>query len=896
MVSPGGIPLTLQSGQTLLQYRLVEKIGEGGMGVVWKARDVTLERDVAIKVLPGLQDSGERLTRLEREAKMLASLNHPNIATVFGFHDADGIRFLAMELVPGEDLATRLARGPMPVKEALVVARQIAEALEAAHEQGVIHRDLKPANILLDAGDQVKVLDFGLAKAFEPDGGANRASSLSPTVTSGGTMAGVILGTAAYMSPEQAKGRAVDRRADIWAFGVVLLEMLGGRQVFRGETVSETLAAVLMAHPDWGTLPRETPAALRLLLRRCLEKDPRQRLRDIGDARIALEEILGGRADEGAPTPAGAGAAGRGLPRAALFAGLGLIAGAAIVGLGWRGSTTAPARPPLRKLELPVEDARALIGINRRISLSPDGSMVAYRHDRGLTIRHLDRLESTAIATAGDPLGLFWSPDSAWLGYFTDDRLWKVPATGGASIAVTELPSPAIGGTGASWNPDGTILFTLGSGNIFRVSAAGGDAETFLAIDPAIESDFHEPHHLPGDRGVLFVSHRSQAQPDTIGLRLPDGTRRDLLRLENQYIADPVYSSGYVLFYRSPTNAGIWGIPFSLETMQATGEPMMVARGGRPATPADDGSLLYTRGTSARTEQLVWIDRSGRVLEKPAPPMVGLVGLSLSLDGKRVALSATEQENTDVWALDLTRGTRTRLTFGADRDWAPTWTPDGRQIAYTVGMSIPGQSLLQTADGTGAAVPLVPGGNPRFTADGSHVVYDVRSPETLTDIWVRPLAPDKPPYPLLQTPAVEDTPRPSPDGRLLAYVSMESGRREVYLVAFPTGGGRWQVSGSGGIAPRWNPNGRELFYVESTKLMAVSVRMAAGAPELGHPVRLFSADDVDGELGLFRPGRMYEITPDGNRILTTQGIADDAEQAGIVLVQNWVEEFRAKAP
>jgi tRNA A-37 threonylcarbamoyl transferase component Bud32/dipeptidyl aminopeptidase/acylaminoacyl peptidase len=881
----------MDAGQELLHYRLVEKIGEGGMGVVWKALDTTLSREVALKILPeAFAADPERLARFEREAKFLASLNHTNIATLHGLHEAAGVRFLTMELVEGEDLSRVLARNPISVGDALNVASQVADALEAAHEAGVVHRDLKPANIQITPQGQVKVLDFGLAKAFESDpASGDPASSLSPTMTSAGTMVGVLLGTAGYMSPEQAKGKSVDRRADIWAFGVVLLEMLTGKRTFHGETVSETLAAVMMSTPDLDGLPRQAPASLRRLLNRCLEKDPRQRLRDIGEARITIEGLLSGHAEPDSDVEGAAGSAGR--RRIAPWLAAGLALGAVVAGLAAWTLKPAP-RPPLRKLDVAVKDSSRLGGRAVEVCISPDGTRVAYRAEKMILIRPLDRLEPIAVEVSDDPQLLFWSPDSKWLGYGADGKLWKVPASGGESTAITELQGSLVGGRGASWGDDGTIVFSRGGTGLLEVSSRGGDFKTLLEIDPDTEGDLHEPSVLPGGKGVLYVIHRLDGDPDTLAL-LSGGESRVLLKIDGQNLWHPTYSStGHILYRREPNNAGIWALPFSLDSLEVRGDPFLVAPDGDDPSVSADGTLVYVRGAAMRTSQLVWFDREGRSLGQIGQPQENLIFPELSADGNRVAVSSSENDNRDIWIHDAERATRTRLTFDVDADYAAAWTADGNYVAVTRNASGASSIYIKAADGTGDEQPFGRGELPAFSPDGKGVAVVVRNEESNRDIAYLPLEERTPgaPTTLVESAASEDGPSISPDGRYVAYFSDESGDDEVYLKRFPGGEGKWQVSARGGKWPRWNPAGGELFFVQGPNLMSVTVETAS-SPRLGTPVPLFSTEKTDV---LFAGPRMYDVAPDGQRFVGIQNLGNADDQRGVTVVENWLEEFRER--
>ena len=628
--------MSLTAGRNLSHYRLVAPIGEGGMGVVWRAMDSTLEREVAIKVLPDFFASDpERMARFEREARLLASLNHPHIASIYGFHQDGGVRFLAMELVDGEDLAQRLERGPIPLAEALPLALQIAHALEHAHEKGVIHRDLKPANVKLTAGGQAKVLDFGLAKALEDETGRPASSSAvshSPTITGHMTVAGVLLGTAAYMSPEQARGQIADRRADIWGFGVVLMEMLTGGRTFEGETISDTLAGVLKSDPDWSALPKETPPRVRALLRRCLERNPKQRLRDIGEARIVLEDVIAGRGDE--PVAATALAAPARRAPVALLS-IAALALGALATFGVMRAQAPRTELPLRKFHLavPVEGTIGPAGP----AISPDGRMVSYLLPGRLMIQSLDNLEPKSFPVEAAASKLFWSPDGRFVGYIAGTRILKLAIDGTEPQVVCDTRGVvSTGGWGACWRNDGTIVFTRGdSAGLLEVSANGGDPRTLLRPD-STETDIHEPSTLPGGRGVIFAAHRRHGGINTLWV-VAGGKRKLLLELAGQTLANPVYStSGHILFRRGPTTPGVWALPFSLSRLAPAGEPFLVAPGASVPSVGSDGTLCYLAGAANVASQMAWVDAEGKELgtigqpEEPATPSI-----SLSPDGRR---------------------------------------------------------------------------------------------------------------------------------------------------------------------------------------------------------------------------------------------------------------------
>jgi Tol biopolymer transport system component len=871
----------LAPGTVLAHYRLADKIGEGGMGVVWRAQDTTLGRDVAIKILPDIfaQDA-ERLGRFEREAKLLASLNHPNIAAVYGLHEAGGIRFLAMELVPGEDYAQRLARGAMPVDETLQVARQVAEALEAAHESGVIHRDLKPANIKAGPDGRVKVLDFGLAKAFEADARGGELS-LSPTLTQRATQAGVILGTAAYMSPEQARGKSVDRRSDIWAFGVVLFEMLTGRRLFEGETVSDTLAAVLKTDPDMGMLPAATPIPIRRLLRRCLQKDPRRRLRHIGDALLEVDQALAGAAPEEAaatvPAPSVAPAAGgRGLLAAGIVVAAALAAAAGLYAGRLLNPQTAA---PLRKFEIDVESLDT--DSSRRPQVSPDGTAILYYVQGHLWVRSLSGLKASEIAGGLRSSYAFWSPDSTAVGFFRDGKLWKAPVAGGEASAICALPTMPVGGTGGAWRPDGTIVFSVGNGPLYEIPPRGGDPRPFHEAQAGVENDFHEPSVLPDGRSVVFVVHRTEGT-DTIAA-LVDGRRRILLQSKDQHFANPIWSpSGHLLYRRSGSASGLWAAPFSADKLEISGDPFLVMADASQPSAAADGTLVFFVGEATRMH-LVWINRAGQAEGTVGQTQEGMNWPRLSPDGTRVAVSAQEAENIDIWIHDVVRGTKTRLTFDPAQEIGPSWNPSGDHVLFARRES-PGANLyIQPADGTGAAEKITQGYAGDVSRDGRFLAYDC-GPLGSADLMQMSLQGDRKPSERVETPAAELWPVISPDGKYLAYQSNESGREEVYIRRFPTGEGRWQVSATGGQVPRWSPKGNELFYVNDDDLMAVDVQVAPSL-RLGTPHKLFSGRPLN-------LSRMtdYDVSPDGRRFVGVQRESGGALPR-ITVVESWFREF-----
>src|SRR5688572_22005330 len=709
--------MPLSTGTRLGPYEILSALGAGGMGEVYCARDTKLDRAVAIKILPeAFAADTERIARFQREAKTLASLNHPNIAHIHGLEESSGVRALVMELVEGEDLAQRIARGAIPVAEALSIAKQIADALEAAHEQGIIHRDLKPANIKVRPDGTVKVLDFGLAKAMEPASAlrasAGQAVSQSPTITTPAmTQAGVILGTAAYMSPEQARGKAVDTRADIWAFGCVLYEMLTGQRAFDGEGVSETIARVIEREPDWARLPATLSPALRTYIRRCLQKDPRQRVQAVGDVRLALEGAF-----ETAGSQTAAPAVVTEWRRVALVGVAAIIASAAIVGtLVWfaaRGAEPVPSR--VSRLQLTPAGAAALsIGWNDRdVAITPDGSRLIYIGNQGtqIFVRALDALAPAAVFT-GSPRGVFVSPDGLWIGFVDGvGTLKKVAVTGGPAVTVA-TPDTA-GSSGETWGADDTIIFATNSveTGLQRVSAAGGSLTVLTRPDRVQgEADHFWPEILPGGRAVLFTITSQTGGLDAAQVAVLDletGTHRVLVRggSHAHYV-----SSGHLVYASAGT---LRAVPFDLARLETRGTPVTVVpdvvttiKGGMDAVVAGDGTLAYVLGTVEGTPRtLVWVDRQGRetpLLAQPRPYLLP----ALSPDGTRVAVFANDQEH-DLWLWDLRRTTLTRLTSAPGDDSLQVWTPDSRRLIFTSERAGVRNLFWQAADGAGAVERL----------------------------------------------------------------------------------------------------------------------------------------------------------------------------------------------
>jgi eukaryotic-like serine/threonine-protein kinase len=850
------------------------------MGEVYRATDTNLKRQVAIKVLPSaVAGDAERLVRFQREAEMLAALNHPNIAHIHGLEKSDGRIALVMELVEGPTLADRIAHGPIPIAEALPIAKQIADALEAAHEQGIIHRDLKPANIKLRPDGTAKILDFGLAKALEPPHSAPTNVSLSPTITSPAmTQAGIILGTAAYMSPEQAAGKPADKRSDVWSFGIVLMEMLTGRQLFDGETVSHVLAAVLTREPDWTKLPANTPARLRVLLRRCLERDPKRRLRDIGEARVALEDVAAGHDD---------------LPSAAVTSsprrvriwpwllGVGSVALVAFM-IGRYVFAPASGRPRPVRFEIRAGDVSSAV-------LSPDGTQLAIVSEGHLWVRDLARLETRPLEKTDGAVRPFWSPDSRTIAYGARGKLWKVLADGGTPSVICDLVSGLWDDdAGGAWLSDGTIVYSDGNVALWQVSAQGGDPAQVLKPDPQRELHFHTVGVLPDGRSVVYTVHRAGEGVGTNTLGIWSNRQAHvLLELAGQTLNDPVYApSGHILFSRTPTNAGVWALPFSLKTLKAEGEPFLVAQGMRSPSAAVDGTLVMLPPRRQRPLNLAWTDRAGNILSRIDEPRLRQTTAAISPDGNRVAVVEAIEGKTDLWQYDIQRNTRTRLTVSGSAS-EPVWLADGSSLLLT-GRAQSGQGVAiqrVSADGSGRAEEVVSGRRPAASRDGTTVFFSMTDKDGMR-LWYRPLAPrDGKSARFLDQAFYAITAAPSPDGRLVAYEA-EPGpdQSEIYVRRFPPSEGMWQVSTGGGTSPRWSRDGH-LYYANGADIFEVEVAVDPDV-RIGTPVRLFKRTPTGGSA----PPPEFDVSPDGKRFLIYEPVGDPAER-GIAVVQHWFSEF-----
>jgi serine/threonine protein kinase len=903
--------LALNPGTRLGPYEIVALLGVGGMGEVYRATDTNLKRQVAIKVLPAsVAADPERLSRFQREAEILATLNHPNIAHIHGLEKSDGTFALVMELVEGPTLADRIAKRAIPMAEALPIAKQIAEALEAAHEQGIIHRDLKPANIKVRDDGSVKVLDFGLAKALEPVG--SRADvSQSPTITSPAmTQAGMILGTAAYMSPEQAKGRAVDKRSDLWSFGCVLYEILTRHRAFGGEDVSDTLAHVLMKDPDWTALPPNTPAPIRRLLRRCLEKDRKQRLPDAADARLEIDDASLAADGQGSSVVVTVSHSvwRRALP---VVAGV-LVALAFGTGATWRAMRVSSVSPGVVRLTIAPSAGESIgtVSPDPDIAVSLDGRRVVYVGEMGgqmqLFVRALDRLEATVLL--GLPTGFgavrspILSPDGAWVGFFENNQgLRKVPITGGAAVTLCPTTGTA---RGASWGPRNTVIFATAAldTGLLEVSASGGNPRVLTKPDVAKgEVDHIFPEILPGGDAVLFTVTGSRPENSQVAVvDLRTGQHRVLV----QGGSNPHYSaSGHLLY---ALRGALYAVAFDLDHLQVRSDPVLVVErlvtktvtGAASFSVASDGSLIYLAGDPiAIARTAVWVDRHGAETSFPVPTR-GYFDARLSPDGGRIAFGVRDPA-VAVWIAAFD-GTLTPLTSDPSANQYPLWTPNGLRIVYSSGNPL--TLFWQAANGTGTAEQLLKSTTDTiadsFSPDGTRLVMEQTHPTTGSDLYLLSLA-DRSGYgtsrdarPLIATRFNERNAEVSHDGAWLAYQSDLSGTNEIYVQPFPNvEQGRYQVSTGGGTSPTWARSGRELFYLSlDGKVMAVPIQ----------PGHAFSRGNAAVVLDhryfqSIGPGRNYDVSSDGTRFLMIKdAVAPTPPQ--LVVVQNFFGELKRLVP
>ena len=890
--------MALEVGTRLGHYDVTALIGEGGMGQVYQATDTKLHRDVALKVLPqAFTDDPDRLARFEREATVLASLNHTNIGHIYGLEEAEGQKALVLELVEGPTLADRIKQGPISVDEALPIAKQIAEALEAAHQQGIIHRDLKPANVKVKDDGTVKVLDFGLAKAFQPDAGdLNLSQSPTISLTAAATQMGMVIGTAAYMAPEQAKGKVVDKRADVWAFGAVLYEMLTGQKPFVGDDVSDTLALVLKFEPAWDALPTDTPPRVRQLIQTCLQKEPKERVHDIADVRLAMKGAFETTASAPSEPTTTAQLQVWQRPIPAALAGLALLVMGGLTVWGLVSPAPAPAGTVTRlPFILPEGD---VIGILDGMALSPDGRTLVYAGTRDgvqqLFLRPRDQMTVRPLPGTEGAVHPFFSPDGAWVGFFAAGSLKKVALVGGPAVTLC-----AVGGRfGATWGPDDTIVFASSDApGLMQVSAAGGEPRPLT--EPAEDARHRWPTFVPGGEAVLYTVDQPGGLDtfEVAVVSLATGAQQTLVRGTD----GTVTASGHLVFGRE---ASLWAVPFDADRLTVSGELAPMVEGVQVNTGgwaqyalASDGTLVYLPASDGGGLELVWVDRvTGEETPLAAPPR-GYVHPRISPDGTRVAVDSFDQQ-ADIWVWDLTAETLTRLTFDAARDRSPTWTPDGQRVIFGAEGGGTAELFWRAADGTGTAEPLGESELyqlPQAVApDGSVVV--VREGIAQENLVTVSLTGDPVSEDLLVTEFNESNPAFSPDGQWVAYQSDASGAFEVYVRPFPdVDAALHQISTNGGTSPLWAPDGSELFYADDGRLLAVPVQTEP-AFSRGTPMVV-----IEGDYQLLGvPGRRYDIDPFGERFLLLKFAgepgSDGRSLPSLTFVLDWFEELTARVP
>jgi len=887
-------------GRTISHYRIVDRLGRGGMGEVFLAEDTSLNRKVALKFLPDIfSGDPEPLARFEREAKLLASLNHPNIAAIHGLEAANGKSFLVLELVEGETLAQRIAKGPLPIDEALEACRQIAEGVEAAHEKGIIHRDLKPANVKITPEGKIKVLDFGLAKAFQEETSAADASH-SPTLTDQMTRPGVILGTAAYMAPEQAKGKALDKRADIWAFGCILYECLTGRRSFQGETVTETLASILKGEPDWQALPPASTLKVKDLLHRCLQKDPKERLHDIADARIeisqAIREPISSELYKGV-VPV------RTNWRLVIPVAIACLAvGAVMSFLIWNRMQKPKSERVVRFPFVLPTSQRFTDMFCRLVALSPDGSRLVYVANNQLFLRPLDSTEVLPIhGTEGflaNPIWTaarnpFFSPDGQWIGFWADYKLQKIPISGGKPAILCDCP---IQPYGASWADDNTVVFGCGPDGIWQVPATGGKRKLLIGADSDKGEVLHGPQMLMGGKYVLFtlkkkdVSSWDDAQ--IVVQSLQTGERHVLIEggTDAHYVP-----TGHLVYMRENK---VLAVPFDPNRPEKTGDPVLLVEdvkeqsGKAQFSFSEDGTFAYVPATDGGLPKrtLNWVDRQGKV-SRAIPEPLPIRSLGLSPDGHRVAVMVGKKNGeADIWVYDLSGKTAPYPVTRSGRNSDPVWTPDGKQIVFAFDTSGIKSNLHRiVADGSTLKAEVL------LDLEGTNWPYSFGLHGELLFqhgmyVWILDPAKGNKPQPLFAeldgNGAVV-----SPDGRFLAFQSQRTGNPEIWVVEYPDLKGPRRISFNGGVEPRWSPAGKELYYLEGDKIMAVSVRLQP-IFENDHPRELFAGNWRTA----FFP--TYNVAPDGRFLMIreneTSNETPTTQQINIVL--NWFEELKRLVP
>jgi len=879
--------MAILKGKRLGPYEILSAIGAGGMGEVYRARDTRLERIVAVKILPDhLSDRAELRERFDREARTVASLNHPHICTLHDIGQQDGTDFLVMEYLEGETLAERLKKGSLPLQQVLQYSIEIADALDKAHRKGITHRDLKPGNMMLTKSG-TKLLDFGLAK-LRQDAAPGGPLSQLPTANEGITAQGTILGTLQYMAPEQLEGKEVDARTDIFAFGVVVYEMATGKKAFEGKTSASVMAKILEVDPPpMVSLQPMTPPALDRVVKKCLAKDLEKRWQDASDLCDELKWIAEGSGQIAAISVAGPKS--KNLGKTVVWAAAVIVA-CLIVGVVAWIFKPAPAKPVIR-FAMSLPPGQLLQTIRPSIAISPDGTRLVYAAGQSyvttqLYVRALDSLEALPIPGTEDGTTPFFSPDSQWLGFFADNKLKKVSVSGGAPVILADAAAPE----GASWDSQGIIAFApLITGPILQVSDKGGNPQPLTRLVKGEAVDIL-PQLLPGRRGLLFYSATTPTALNATltAQSLVTGERRELLQVRGPTSLG--YASTGHLVYEQGTN--LMAVPFDTQRLVLTGAAVPVIEGVREFqfSFSSTGSLAYVPGSvQARQLKLVWVDRRGTEQAVPAPPH-NYVLPRVSPDGKRVAAGIEEADN-QIWLYDLSRDTLTRLTFEGNANVDPLWTPDSKRIVFKGAQN---RLFWQPADGSGPAEELtkaelysnnVPGS---FSQDGQVLAFMGNNPNF--DLYTLPLRDGKPQL-FLQTPSNQTAPRFSPDSRFIAYASDESGRFEIYVRPYPGPGGKWQISTEGGTEPVWNPKGRELFYRNGNKMMAVDVT-TQGTFSAGKSKVLFEEPYVPTP----RSFPDYDVSPDGQRFLMLKVSDQSQAPAQINVVLNWFEELKQKVP
>ncbi len=897
--------MTIREGTRLGPYEIVAPLGAGGMGEVWRARDTRLGREVALKFLPaGLADDPERHARFEREARLLAALNHPNVAMLYGLEHLDGQHALAMELVEGEGLDERLRRGPIPVEEAISIAGQIAEALEAAHEKGIVHRDLKPANVKVRSDGTVKVLDFGLAKAWE-EPGTNSELAYSPTITAHHTRAGVILGTAAYMAPEQARGKAVDKRADIWAFGCVVYEMLTGERLFQGETLSDILAAVLKTDPNWSLLPSSVPGSVRRVLARCLERDPHLRVRDIRDVRLELHEA----AEPASVLPAGLPVA-PAVPVSAarriwlpwVVTALSVAFAGAVAWHSWRSRATH--RGTVRSYILPPDNVGFAVGAETGGAvISPAGTRLVFAAGAVgaktlLWVRPLGSLTAQPLEGTEGGSFPFWSPDGRFVGFFVHGQLKKIDTLGGPAQAVCE----AANGRGGTWGAQGVIVFApdVFTG-LYRVASAGGSPVAVTKPDTSKRLTSERwPFFLPDGRHFLFwagIPDQSTVKSNGIySASLDGGVPQFIVAAESNALYAP---PGYLLYM---SDRSLMAQPFDADRLRTTGDAFPIAeqvvnpehyRLGRFSV-STEGTLVYLAGEH-ELRQMAWLTPTGGQLGTVGEPADIAGSIRPSPNGEIVAEPVMDPKtrSEDIWLVDLARAVKTRFTFDPKADQSPVWSPDGSRIVWSSYAKGHMDLYVKNASGAGDTELLFASDVDKFATDwsrdGRFVTFTSvdSTGKTGADLWVLPMTGDRKPFPVLATQFDEGDGVFSPDGRWLAYESDESGTDEIYITPFPRATGKWQVSQGGGEEPLWRADGRAVYYTTpGGTVMEAPAEAGRDAVEVGTPREFCKAQLT----GFGSHGLEYAVSPKGDRLLVVRPA--QTAPVPLTLVTDWTEGLR----